>query len=71
MKTKTIFVVTQIFYTMLTLLPTPLFYGSYRLRYKFLFLILKPIKIAQLCLLCHSVLVDYLEGWILLHRGLL
>ena len=32
MKTKIIFVVTQIFYTMLTLLPTPLFFGSYSLR---------------------------------------
>ena len=32
MKTKTIFVVTQIFYTMLTLVPTTLFYSSYRLR---------------------------------------
>merc|ERR1711971_1473225 len=35
MKTKTIFVVTQIFYTMLTLLPTPLFYGSYRLSFAY------------------------------------
>ena len=32
MKTKAIFVVTQIFYTMLTLLPTTLFFSSYRLR---------------------------------------
>jgi len=35
LKTKTIFVVTQIFYTMLTLLPTPLFYGSYRLSFAY------------------------------------
>merc|ERR1712203_314482 len=35
LKTKTIFVVTQIFYTILTLLPTPLFYGSYRLSFAY------------------------------------
>jgi len=35
MKTKTIFVVTQIFYTMLTLLPTTLFFSSYRLSFAY------------------------------------
>merc|ERR1719323_1154639 len=35
LKTKTIFVVTQIFYTMLTLLPTTFFFTSYRLSFAY------------------------------------
>jgi len=35
LKTKTIFVVTQIFYTMLTLVPTPFLFGSYKLSFAY------------------------------------
>ena len=72
MKTKTIFVVTQIFYTMLTLVPTPFLFGSYKLRLSLkivIYLIL--VSLAQFCLLCDPLLVDNLERRVLLYRGLL
>ena len=72
LKTKTIFVVTQIFYTMLTLVPTPFLFGSYKLRLSLKTVTyLTLLTLAQFCLLCDSLLVDNLERRVLLYRGLL
>ena len=72
LKTKTIFVVTQIFYTMLTLVPTPFLFGSYKLRLSLKTVIyLTLLTLGQFCLLCDSLLVDNLERRVLLYRGLL
>ena len=57
---------------MLTLVPTPFLFGSYKLRLPWKTVIyLTLLTLGQFCLLCDPLLVDNLERRVLLYRGLL